>query len=158
MAHVQSAQFQLTVAIADCWKCHKSARVVAPIAPAGSKAIDDEDELPESLELHEATVLMDVQRLSAGLSAHVRGKVPTFRPDVSRTLGYGYWMNHCQHCGAKMGDHFLHMEPTGPFFSMPIGGDIVETIELGEGEIVCAMPHVAPPPRKPKGRRSHGNE
>lgn len=158
MAHVKSEEFQIALADAECWKCHKSARVAAPIAPAGSKAIDDEDEPPGSYELHEATVLTDVQRLSAGLDAHVRGKLATFRPDISRTIGGGYWMNHCQHCGAKMGDHFLHMEPDGPFFSWPRTDGSVEVVDLGHGEIVCAMPYVDTPPAGSKGRRSQAKK
>lgn len=155
MARIQSNFFQLAVETAECWKCHEQARVVAPIAPIGSVAIDDEDDEADSavpLVVNEATILMDVQSMSADLAAIARGTVPTFRPDFSNALGVGYWMNHCQHCGAKMGDHYLHMEPDGPFFGWPgessSGGTV---LDLVGGEIVCStMPYIELPPVRRK--------
>ena len=38
-----------------------------------------------------------------------------FRPDQSRMAELSYWMNHCEHCDAKQGDHFVH-GPDGPFW------------------------------------------
>lgn len=154
MARIQSGLFQLAVGSAECWKCHKEARVVAPIASIGSVAIDDEDDdedSPGPLVVNEATVLMDVETMSAELATRARSAVPTFRPDFSNTLGAGYWMNHCQHCGAKMGDFFLHMEPDGPFFGWPSSSANGAVLDLVGGEIVCGtMPYIEPPPVRRK--------
>ena len=38
-----------------------------------------------------------------------------FRPDRSHMADLSYWMNHCEHCDAKQGDHFVH-GPDGPFW------------------------------------------
>lgn len=148
VALVRSNLFQLAVETTECWKCHKQASVVAPIAPVGAVAADDEDEPAEPLVVNEATVLMDVQSMSPALAAAARGAAPTYRPDISKTTGSGYWMNHCQHCGVKMGDHFLHMEPDGPFMDWPrapssTGG----VVDLLGGEIFCGtMPYIEEPP------------
>ena len=37
--------------------------------------------------------------------------------DTSRTYGSRYYMNHCEHCGAKIGDHYLG-EPEEAFFPL----------------------------------------
>lgn len=37
------------------------------------------------------------------------------RPDYSRTADKSYWMNHCEYCGAKQGDFFVH-GANGPFW------------------------------------------
>lgn len=37
------------------------------------------------------------------------------RIDYSNTAGLAYWMNHCEHCDAKQGDHFVQ-GPNGPFW------------------------------------------
>ena len=154
MARIQSSRFQLAVGTAECWKCHKQARVVAPIAPIGSVAIDEEDDEEDStgpLVVNEATVLMDVETMSAELATRARSAVSTYRPDFSSTLGAGYWMNHCQHCGAKMGDFFLHMEPDAPFFGWPSSSANGAVLDLVGGEIVCGTtPYIEPPPVRRK--------
>jgi hypothetical protein len=38
-----------------------------------------------------------------------------FRPDHSRMASLSYWMNHCEQCDAKHGDHFVQ-GPDGPFW------------------------------------------
>jgi hypothetical protein len=37
--------------------------------------------------------------------------------DASRTYGDRYYMNHCEHCGAKIGDHYLG-EPEEAYFPL----------------------------------------
>lgn len=39
----------------------------------------------------------------------------SFRHDNSKMAGQSYWMNHCEHCDAKQGDHFVQ-GPDGPFW------------------------------------------
>lgn len=39
----------------------------------------------------------------------------SFHVDFSHTVGEKYWMNHCSHCGAKIGDWFVH-KPGEAFF------------------------------------------
>ncbi|WP_053162779.1 hypothetical protein [Pseudomonas brassicacearum] len=39
-----------------------------------------------------------------------------FKQAYSKTTGSCYLMNHCENCGAKLGDFFMHSEPGGAFF------------------------------------------
>jgi hypothetical protein len=38
-----------------------------------------------------------------------------WREEHSNTAGFSYWMNHCEHCDATQGDHFVQ-GPGGPFW------------------------------------------
>ena len=154
VAVIRSNLFQLAVETAECWSCHKQARVVAVIAPADAMAIDDEEDSAEPMMVNEAAVLMNVQRMSPELAAAVRVSAPTFHPDFSKTTGASYWMNHCQHCDALMGDHFLHMEPDGPFMGWPRAPSSTGvTLDLVGGDIACgSMPYIEEP--SPRRRRA----
>lgn len=37
-------------------------------------------------------------------------------PDNSNTARLRYWMNHCEHCGAAQGDHYVFSTPGDAFF------------------------------------------
>jgi hypothetical protein len=45
----------------------------------------------------------------------IRGRAPRYRLDVSKAAGR-YYMNHCQACGAHLGDFFMHSEPGAAFY------------------------------------------
>ena len=109
MARVQSDCFLLAVGMTECWKCHRTTRATAPVAPQGSTAIDDEFEPIETAEIHEPVVLTGVNEVCGELAAQLRNLAPEFRPDTSNTLQTEYWMNHCQNCGVKLGEYLLQL-------------------------------------------------
>jgi hypothetical protein len=154
VARIQSSRFQLAISVAECWSCHKVTRACAPVAPSGSIAIDFEFEPPESEEMDEPVVLSNVVRVSDDIAAFLHLELPTFRIDASNTLHTEYWMNHCQHCGAKQGDYFLHTRPEGPFFAWPRGDATITLVDLCGGEIHCDMPYLAPAPKSRKAKLS----
>jgi hypothetical protein len=47
---------------------------------------------------------------------------PHYRPDHSQTTESFYWMNHCEHCEAKLGDFETIAEP-GTFYELGAGID-----------------------------------
>jgi hypothetical protein len=127
---------------------------VALVAPPGSTAIDEDDGPIDVEEIHEPIVLSGVEFARGELETRLREVATAFYPDNSHTLGMTYWMNHCQRCGAKIGDHYLHHEPDGPFFSGPGGNRDGRLISLSGGEIVCAMPYLAPSPSPARTRNT----
>jgi hypothetical protein len=156
MARVRSHGFKLAIGIAECWKCHLATRVFALVAPSGSSATDD-DYLPEE-GAHEEDVYVDValtgiEQVSDALRSCLATAAPLFRSDQSRTLGTTYWMNHCEKCGVSQGDHFLHMEPDGPFFAWPRSNAALTLLDVGSGEVDCSMPYLAPPPRARRSKQ-----
>jgi hypothetical protein len=61
---------------------------------------------------------LNVTRLPTATASNL-GAFPggtNYKPDFTITSGEHYVLNHCEKCGAKLGDHFMHSEPDGPFF------------------------------------------
>lgn len=44
----------------------------------------------------------------------------------SKTMRDSYIANHCEHCGAIQGNHYLYEEPSGPFFDIDNADDEVK--------------------------------
>jgi hypothetical protein len=63
------------------------------------------------------------------VAARLRRVAPRYRVDYSQTTHSFYWMNHCEHCDAKLGD-FETMEEPGTFY----GCDL--TFEVGSPRAV----------------------
>lgn len=92
-----SHSFSIWQADYDCWKCKKSTKVYA--------LGDDTDNL-----------LMNVASMSDKVKDAVGAISEFYFPDESGMAEGIYFMNHCEHCAAKQGDWFLHIEPDGPFW------------------------------------------
>lgn len=58
----------------------------------------------------------NIHSLSPQVVRQIRRFTESFKQACSKTDGSRYFMNHCQHCGAKLGDFFIHSEPGGAFF------------------------------------------
>lgn len=54
--------------------------------------------------------------VSAAVLAQLRSHTSRYKPTYSLQAGETYFMNHCEHCGAKLGDFYMHSEPGGAFF------------------------------------------
>lgn len=46
----------------------------------------------------------------------IERRFPLWHRSYSATVKDEYYMNHCEKCGAKQGDYYIHMEPDGNFF------------------------------------------
>jgi hypothetical protein len=44
------------------------------------------------------------------IGKQIRIVVPGYRWDYSKTIRESYWMNHCERCGAKLGDWFIMLD------------------------------------------------
>jgi hypothetical protein len=126
-------------------------RVGAFIAPAGSEALDDADEADVVIwqSIASDVLLQTVWRLPEAIASRVRRTLPTLWLDGSAAPSTECWMNHCSGCGSRMGDFYLHMEADAPFFSLDqLRADEFESVRLDGGEIECAMPYLAQPPKR----------
>jgi hypothetical protein len=150
MASIRSNGFRLAIGTTECWKCHQSTHVFALIAPHGSSATDDDyssEDCAQVEDVHVDVALTGIEQVSDALRSCLATAAPLFYSDQSRTLGDTYWMNHCEKCGFSQGDHYLHMEPDGPFFAWPRNDVALTVLHVGGGEVVCSMPYLAPPPK-----------
>lgn len=108
--NLKAPSFALLQASMACWKCG-SGTLVTAIWVARLTEFDEEGEL----EVADAAVLQYVESLDAAVQTFVVQSAPLLRIGRSRTAGSNYWANHCSHCDALQGDHFV-MGVNGPFF------------------------------------------
>ena len=111
----------------SCWKCSQSSRVVC-IASKGFR--DDE------MNLSDFVTFSNVSYISQELLTFVEESCSLYKPSYSKTAGGVYYMSHCEHCGAKLGDFFMHSEPGGAFH--PVNKSdckSINLVELPESEI-----------------------
>ena len=95
-----------------CWKCAHSTPIVLMLGLIRGEDYDgiwDEDagELPSG------------SSESKVLTQAIHERHPSFYWDYSRTVNGWYGTNHCQHCGAKLGDYFISEWCIGVFNEPP---------------------------------------
>ncbi|MDN3525293.1 DUF5710 domain-containing protein [Halomonas sabkhae] len=123
---VRSPYYYVMESLSDCWKCNALTRVFSFKLPEEHEEFqyieDDEEEFTLTRGLgewkshgHRGTV-SNAHSLSPRVVKQMRRFTESFKLAYSKTAGSRYFMNHCQHCGAKLGDFFMHSEPGGAFF------------------------------------------
>jgi hypothetical protein len=60
-------------------------------------------------------MLTYIQYLPDEILNSINSMYPQFHLDNSQSIDEPYLMNHCEHCGYKQGDHFLHKSKGAPF-------------------------------------------
>ncbi len=104
---IAMAPFYLLKSTEDCYKCKKPSLIVA-FAAIGLEGYEETSE--ELIQFSYVTGLPD------WLKILLKNEFSNYYFDWSHTAGDSYYMNHCEHCGARFGDFFLHSEPDGAFF------------------------------------------
>lgn len=131
------APLYLRISCQPCWRCSEVSRVYC----LGTSSINDEqhddDGQPYDNIVENENDLIDVcdlEDIDARLLPLLKQHASTYRPAFSKTKDSKCWMNHCEHCDAKIGDFFLHSEPGGAFFPMSEDGStITDAILFEEG-------------------------
>lgn len=121
-----------------CYKCHAVSEVFCLGATAvrdievdddGTVYRDENDNLPGLVNVN------NLEQLVTGLAASLARHAPRYRLDHSQTQRAQVWINHCEHCNAKLGDFFLHNEPDGAFFPTSAEDSrITDTLLCEQGE------------------------
>jgi uncharacterized protein DUF5710 len=111
--NIRADHWFLATTTRECWCCHISSTVFGIALPEGHEALiveDDPDhdywqpgELP--------TILSYVTDVAEPVASRLQRLAPRYRIDYSQTIHSFYWMNHCEHCGAKLGDFETFEEP-----------------------------------------------
>lgn len=122
---VRAPYYYIIESTSDCWKCAIWTRVYAFMLPEEHEEfeqVDDDEEFTLESNLgewirrdHRGTV-GSVHSLSPSVAAEVCRHTANLKQAYSKTAGHRYIMNHCEHCGAKLGDFYMHSEPGGAFF------------------------------------------
>jgi len=116
--------FYLVKSKEPCWKCEKISEV---ITFAAEGVIEDDKEHKEFV------TFVYVSLLPEKLATFIAKKYENYFIDFSKTTQSYYYINHCMHCSALLGDFYLHSEPDGAFFPMSEqAAKEIELIELKE--------------------------
>jgi len=115
----------LATSSSSCWKCGDSTPVHCLALPQGHLSLefrdDDEDdgESEGAVEWRLAdcgTFISNLTLVNGSVQRYLKTACPSYCLDFSKKAEGSYFMNHCKHCGAKLGDFFMHNEPGGAFF------------------------------------------
>lgn len=111
----------------SCWKCGSETAVFC-IAAAGF--IEDNDEV------NGFVTFSNLGFCENTIRSEIEAYAPLYRVANSKQADSHYYMNHCEHCNAKMGDFYMHNEPEGAFCPVDeVQGGNVTLYEL------VGMPH-----------------
>lgn len=123
---VRSPYYYVMKSLSDCWKCNAVSSVFSFKLPEEHEEFepveDDEDEFALDRNLGEwkshglRSTVSYVNSLPPRVQKQIRRFTENFKLAYSKKAGSRYFMNHCQHCGSKFGDFFMHNEPGGAFF------------------------------------------
>lgn len=93
-----------------CYACQEQTPLAVVWAPRGVEHDDG-----ESYDIDEPFILRYIENLNPEAEAFLAKEAPALRYASTKTSGMTYLANHCAHCGAVLGDHYL-CEPDGPFW------------------------------------------
>jgi hypothetical protein len=104
----------------NCYCCHKNSSVFA----ITSQAIEDYDVGDENdvhYQTHRAdknhyVSISNLEQVDERIGQYLAKAAPNYRMDFSKTQHARVYMNHCEHCQAKLGDFYMHNEPGGAFY------------------------------------------
>lgn len=116
--NIRASKYYLAEAAEICWKCDEPTRVFGIAVPAGYEYAEYEagEKIWDST--GDMAFLSYIEYLPESVQTQIRALTPHYRLDFSKTTNSSYWMNHCERCGMKQGDHELFHEPDGAFQPM----------------------------------------
>ncbi len=118
--NVRAPGYFLAASSLPCWRCRGRSRVHGLALPAGHETLYIDDESgEESWEVaDEAAFVCYLEYLLPAAVARIRAHTGNYRYAFRRRTQTFYWVNFCEHCGAKLGDYDAFCEPGQGF--MPL--------------------------------------
>lgn len=108
------APVYLALASTNCWSC----KTATPVFCLCARGVEDEDNEGCDDFAWLFVSLFNFKHCGDDLQQIIDQHAIGYTKDSSKQAGARYYMNHCKHCGAKLGDFFMHEEPGGAFFPM----------------------------------------
>lgn len=120
--NIRAAGWSLAGSRRECWRCKEVSRVFALALPSGYEAwIVEDDPADDHWESGDSLVVLNyVSAVPDSAAAQLHQFAPRYRINYSQTTRSSYWMNHCEHCKAKLGDYETLQEP-GTFYILGRG-------------------------------------
>jgi hypothetical protein len=130
--NVTSPSYFVAQSYERCWKCGQPNRVIGFLLTDGYQ--EKEDDM--WTECGWSAFVYYVESLVDDVAKHAQLVSANYRLDFSNTTRNSYWMNHCDFCGSKLGDHPLYAEVDAAF--SPSDSENAKVIKLypGSGEFI----------------------
>ena len=103
----------LAISTEPCYRCGWLSNVAA-LACKKLKGIEIGSEWLH-LKGRQVLFLNHIESLPEEIIETINNFWPRYSIDFSKTLKSSVWMNHCEKCEAKLGDHYMHCESGGAF-------------------------------------------
>jgi len=139
LTSVTSNGINVAVAKQECWQCKIQSEVfgivlIHPNYVLTCESEFDNEDVASLVASGEPHIMCYTQFLSDNVVQLMRQIAPKFFLDNSKMAETQYWMNHCQHCGAKFGDFFL-IEDDGPLATISEEESKMIVIRQFDGEL-----------------------
>lgn len=122
--NIRASSWALATSTRPCWRCSRISRVFAIVLPGNYEALYVADDPTEDCWQRgdSPTLLSYLNDVPPEVARELQARAVHYRIDYSFTTHSFYWMNHCEHCEAKLGDFETLQEP-GTFFELGEGLD-----------------------------------
>jgi len=107
-ANLRAAGYYIARSSAACPHCRATTRLTALAVAPGHEIRDDDSD--DWLPVAANAFCFHVAAVSPSVYRRLREEAANFKFVLCET-GAACWANHCQHCGAALGDDELHCEP-----------------------------------------------
>ena len=148
-SNIRAPYYFLARSTRECWRCERQTLVHAIMLPREHEVLyvgDDpaDDHWQES---GEATTLSYIYDLQEPVPTRLRVLAPRYKVAYSQTIHRFYWMNHCEHCAAKLGD-FETNEEFGVAFNpvTPLEAAAIHLHTIREPCAACCGSHTCDEP------------
>jgi hypothetical protein len=129
--NIRAASYFLAEAARNCWRCQARSRVFGICLLGYETLYVDDDPTNDCWEATDAPAILSyVTFLADPAPMRLKNLAPHYRSDFSQTTQSFYWMNHCDRCGAKLGD-FETIEEYGAALN-PVTPEDASMIQLHE--------------------------
>ena len=149
---LRAPHYYIAEASRPCWKCRETAHVYCFLLPEGFESREDVDPDQAGFGPDDSYTEAEFEAWGAGpaskqwmawdvpvtvqyvmsippaVLSRLLERTRCYRPSHSKQAEQTYWMNHCQRCGIRQGDHDLHNEPGGAF--LPLDEEDASLIRL----------------------------
>ena len=129
MAYLSAPYFWFLTGYDLCWSCRTRTSVHCVGVPAGAQT----NPTNSDFNTRWPSTLAYIKNVSAIADSLLAMLAPCYSYDASKTAKTTYRMNHCEHCGARLGDHHLHHSGAvfGPLYA--------EDISVSAYRIPCTL-------------------